>query len=94
MLMQIALQGTVKDPPVDAVAPENPEAMNQVAPATVYPASIGSSKEYSTLKVAAPLVIAAPIPTLNGFKKLSTAMAALRPVPVLVTEIGVIAYFL
>lgn len=44
---------------------------------------MGSSNEYSMLKVAAPLVIAAPIPMLNGAWKSSTAQTTLRPVPVL-----------
>jgi hypothetical protein len=66
MLMHMALQGTVNTPPVLAVRPENPVATYQVAPATVYPADIGSSKEYSMLKVGVPDVIAAPIPTLQG----------------------------
>jgi hypothetical protein len=64
--MQMALHGTVKDPPVLAVSAEKPEATYQVAPETVYPAAIGSSKEYSMLNVGVPDVIAAPMPTLNG----------------------------
>jgi hypothetical protein len=31
MLIEIALQGTVKAPPVEALTPEKPVAMNQVA---------------------------------------------------------------
>lgn len=92
--MQIALHGTVKDPPVLAETAEKPVATYQVAPATVYPSAIGSSNEYSMLNVAAPDVMAAPIPTLKGVWKSSTAQAALLPVPDFVIVVSFIALFL
>jgi hypothetical protein len=61
MLMDNALHGTVKEPPVVAEIAENPEATNQVAGVV----AIGSSNVYSMLKVGVPEVTAAPMPTLK-----------------------------
>ena len=66
MLMQMARQGMMTAPPVEAVRALKPVATYHVAPATVYPAALGSSSEYSMLNVGVPEVTFAPTPILKG----------------------------
>jgi hypothetical protein len=87
--MRTALHGTVKKPPVEAEIAENPVTGNHELLSATYPESIGSSNEYSMVKVAEPVRVA-PKPTLKGLRKLSRARTALLPVPVLEVTIGVI----